>query len=375
MGARRPAFALILVLLLVASVFAMTVHSAVVMRASLVETSAVAAQHEDQRAAQSAASIVLRSIALGNGARPAGAGEDASGGPSGGGGADEEDLDLPPIVRQLLAAAGEDIEEEAERELDPERGGIVDGAGTSDDQAVQQRGGSGRLTLPAGEAVVEVGDRSVTIRVHDASGGLNINRADEAVLKRYFELKGLRGTALSRVVDQILDWRDEDSVPRRFGMEREGYRRIGVVARDGEIRALEELRTLQAIDGALFDSIWDDLCLGGDGKVHLPSASAAVLEAVAGLTATELEAVRDARRTAGFNTEIFEGVLESLGDAEGRLRVYSSPVVRIVATVRSATGTERVFEGTAVLSGAEITSFGMHLKPRLDAPQRYDGPR
>ncbi len=65
MGSRRSAFALIMVLLLVASVFAMTVHSGRPARRWL--RPAVVAQHADRRAAQSASSIVLRSIAKANG--------------------------------------------------------------------------------------------------------------------------------------------------------------------------------------------------------------------------------------------------------------------------------------------------------------------
>ncbi len=372
MGARRPAFALILVLLLVASVFAMTVHSAVVMRASLVETSAVAAQHADQRAAQSASSILLRSIAKANGpGSTRGRDSDSSSG-SGSGSNPEEDLDLPPIVRQLLAAAGHDIEKEAEKELDGP-GGIVDGVGTSDEPSPEERAGDGRLTLPGGGLALEIDGRVVTVRVLDAQGGLNLNTVEEPELRRYFELKGLRGTVLSSAVDQILDWRDEDSVPRRYGMEREGYRRMGMVARDGDFRAIEELRALPAIDEALFASIRMDLCLGGDGRVHLGSASPEVLQAVGELTPAQVEGVLNARRAGMDADSALEELVESMGDGAERLRVHSSPVVRILATVRVSTGAEREFEGTAVISGGEIASFGMHLRPWLGGGERYDG--
>lgn len=371
MGSRRSAFALILVLLLVASVFAMTVHSAVVLRASLVETSAVAAQHADRRAAQSASSIVLRSIAKANGSGRSPDRERDSSSGSGSGGAPEENLDLPPIVRQLLAAAGHDIEKEAEEELDGP-GGIVDGVGTSDEPSPEDRAGDGRLTLPGGGLALEIDGRVVTVRVLDAQGGLNLNTVEEQELRRYFELKGLRGIALSSAVDQILDWRDEDSVPRRYGMEREGYRRMGIVARDGPIRAIEELRALPAIDEAVFASIVADLCLGGDGKVHLASASSEVLQAVGGLTTAQVDAVLQARRSADAE-EALEAFMEGVGEDAERLRVYSSPVVRIRATVRGPTGAEREFEGTAVLSGGEITSFGMQIRPWLDGAERYDG--
>jgi hypothetical protein len=363
MGVRRPAFALILVLLLVGAVFAMTVHSAVVLRSSIAETSAVAAGQADLRSAHSGASIVLRALGV-DGQGPRGPRDGSTGS---GTSEREESLDLPPIVRQLLEAAGADLDA---AQGDDEPDDLAGGGGSGDaSEAERTEPGAGSLRLPGEPITLRLDDRLVRVRLSDGAGMLNINRVEAEQLRRYLQLKGLAGTQLQAVADQIMDWRDEDGVPRGRGMELEGYRRLGVVPRNGPLVSLEELRVLPAVSDEVFRLIREDLCLSGDGRVHLGSASEAVLRAVGGLSETQAAGIMRAREAGPLTPAVVEAVL---GAAASGLpvRADSSPLVRLRVEVERANGSRRVFEGLAVFSGRSISSFGL----RESIADHFGGP-
>jgi len=362
MGTRRPGFALILVLLLVAGIFAMTIHSAVVMRSALVETGAVGSQQRDLRVAQSAASLALRGLV--SGTAPEGTGDASGSGRAADrrGETPEDRVDLPPIVRQLLAAAGREIEEQAEREMEQRRSsGGVDGAGAS------EMASGGRVLireagLPSQPLEFTVDGIRCIVEFGDALGGININTVGEDVLRRYFLAKGIDRPRAERVVDQILDWRDEDSVPRQHGLEREEFRRFGIVPRDSELRSLDELRMLPEVDDELFELIRGDLCLTGDGRVHLGSASEAVMRSAGGLNVSQASELMAMRKTGVLSPERVQRVVDLRGEAGRRVRVEPSAVVRVRVRVHGDGVEPSVFEGVAVLSRSGVASLGLRAR-------------
>src|SRR5690606_34339777 len=73
-----------------------------------------------------------------------------------------------------------------------------------------------------------VGDARFTLRLRDTGAAFNLNEADEEMLRGFFS-QGLElDYALAdRITQAILDWRDEDELPRVGGGEREEYLRAG----------------------------------------------------------------------------------------------------------------------------------------------------
>lgn len=359
MGSRRPGFALILVLLLVAGIFAMTIHSAVVMRSALVETGAIGSQQRDLRVAQSAASLALRGLMTGTSADAPNGDSDSGGASDRPGEASEDRVDLPPIVRQLLAAAGQEIEDQAEREMERSRSsGGVDGAGTSE-SATGSRTMIREAGLPTQALEFTVDGLRCVVEFGDALGVVNINTVDEDVLREYLLAKGVERPRAERVVDQILDWRDEDSVPRQHGLEREEFGRLGIVPRDSELRSLDELRVLPEVDDELFELIRGDLCLVGDGRVHLGSASEAVLRSAGGLNASQASELIAMREQGVLNPERVRRVVDLRGDAGRRVRLEPSAVVRLRVRVYGDGAEPSVFEGVAVVSRTGVASLGL----------------
>lgn len=70
----------------------------------------------------------------------------------------------------------------------------------------------------------EVGDVELSIHVEDEAGKIDLNTADDRLLAMLFVGLGLGSDAASRLVDRIVDFRDEDDLRRLNGAESREYR-------------------------------------------------------------------------------------------------------------------------------------------------------
>src|SRR5215211_3820962 len=90
---------------------------------------------------------------------------------------------------------------------------------------------------------------------------------------------GDRATAMA---DALLDWRDEDDVPRAEGAEWEWYESVGRVtprnAPLAHVAELQRVRGFESIDGL------DSLIGVQPGRISLATATVSVLLAVPGIT-------------------------------------------------------------------------------------------
>jgi general secretion pathway protein K len=76
---------------------------------------------------------------------------------------------------------------------------------------------------------------SVNIAIRDASGLLDLNKADPAQLEAVLDAAGAEEADSQRLADAILDWRDKDQLRRLHGAEDNDYRHAGLDwgSRDG----------------------------------------------------------------------------------------------------------------------------------------------
>ncbi|RMH27795.1 MAG: hypothetical protein D6693_04745 [Planctomycetota bacterium] len=235
---------------------------------------------------------------------------------------------MPPEMKDLLrglARDGADASPDA-----PASGGA---------QATRETGGPYTALrargLPAGAMTVRLDGAEARVRVIDAGGLVNVNRAPRDGLARFFEARGLSSADAAALADQIADWRDEDSVPREFGAERDDYRARGVQIRNGPIRTLEELLYLPAMTRERFDLVREDLTLVGDGRVTATTAPRAVLLSVPGMTPDAADAILSARRAGALRTlaDLDEAVDRfTAGAVETGLRLDPTSHLRILVT-------------------------------------------
>ena len=108
----------------------------------------------------------------------------------------------------------------------------------------------------AGSIAGEDGDASYEVRVESESGKVDVNLVDEEVLLGMLKKAGLPEEEAEGVRDAILDWRDEDDVPRPRGAERAEYERMNepVTPRNGKILGVGELTHVKGVTREFHDA-------------------------------------------------------------------------------------------------------------------------
>jgi len=148
--------------------------------------------------------------------------------------------------------------------------------------------------MPVGDGAYEISyhykdeiSNDVYIRygLTDEEGKININKADQKMLRRLFKVV-LRSNDMEaqRLAASIVDWRDGDgalSIPIGSAEDKD-YRGLlhSYEAKDSDFEVLEELLLVNGMDEEIFKKIRDYITIYGEGKVNVNTASKAVLLAL-----------------------------------------------------------------------------------------------
>lgn len=139
------------------------------------------------------------------------------------------------------------------------------------------------LVVPA----MAFGDARFSLRLRDAAAALNLNAATAEMLVGFFaQGLGLDYARAERLAQAILDWQDEDDIPRVGGAEREDYVRAGaaILPPDRPFAELDELRHVSGMTREVFEAALPHLTLAGSGRINVNAAPAPVLLALPGMT-------------------------------------------------------------------------------------------
>jgi type II secretory pathway component PulK len=203
------------------------------------------------------------------------------------------------------------------------------------------------------------GDARYTLRVRDTGAALNLNATDEDVLRQFFS-QGMRVdyARADRIAQAIMDWRDEDDIPRIGGGEREEYLKAGapMLPPNRDFAELEELRYVMGMTPELYDRTVPYLTLIGSGNVNLNAAPAPVLMALPGMTegaATQLVQMREAGQFP-----------RSTGEIEGLVPGVASPNDNQAASrfLRMITFTTNEVE---ILADGRVEGSPIHVQARV----------
>lgn len=145
-----------------------------------------------------------------------------------------------------------------------------------------------------------------------------------------------------QLAQAILDWRDEDEVPRLNGGEREEYleEEALVLPPNRDFVDLDELRHVRGMTPELYVMAAPHLTLIGEGEINLNSAPEPVLLAVPGLdrgAVTEILRLRDSGRLPRSDRELLAllpgvgPIIEALGQEFSRRTTYTTDQVEILA--------------------------------------------
>lgn len=169
------------------------------------------------------------------------------------------------------------------------------------DGVIRVRGSSptGDPTEALRIAAVEVESRrqgrGCTTQVSVLGSGLDVNNADAWSLRQLFQAEGLTRGAADSLAAAILDWVDEDSIPRDGGAEADWYAlRDRALPANRPVRDRRELAFVRGLERA---SPVSSVIGVEAGPVVLSTVPASVLSVVGASTAPEVADLQDARRS------------------------------------------------------------------------------
>jgi general secretion pathway protein K len=168
----------------------------------------------------------------------------------------------------------------------------------------------------------------VTLR--DATAVLNVNRADEAQIRDLLLALRIDARVAGSIAQAILDWRDEDSLRRVNGAEREGYvlENRALMPRNGPFVDADEIRHVMGMNEALFARIRPYIGTEGSGRVNLNTAPAPVLASVPGMS-DEAASVIVRQRASGRPLRIVQELTDLL--SPGARQMLQADIARFMS--------------------------------------------
>lgn len=384
----RRGFALALVLIAAAGIFALAIATAVTSRTAQLEARLLRQRVEGERRARSAAVMVLKGIttlpdsansldalasssSTSSSSGRAGASTPPPGVP---GAADAttdsgKSPDLPQILKELLGVKeADDINKGATNAAAAAGGALVQGGGLTG--TVSRRTLSAitvleKFGIPAVPIDVKVEGAWYRVSLSDAGGLLNLNQVEPEQFHRYLMLKGVEPVRAKAIAAQLVDWRDKDSFTHEMGAEQDLYRLRGISCRNDDLKAPEELLYLPAMTREIYESIRNDVCVAGDGRIGVPWAPAEVLLSFPGVTSATVEPLLRARASGIVPKEAADAVIAQ-ADASVRklLRVKPMGVLKVIVEPIAAEKDAAIdpgvkFDGLAVISDQGLQDVGI----------------
>ncbi len=159
-------------------------------------------------------------------------------------------------------------------------------------------------------------DASYETRIESEGGKIDINFVSEGMLKEVLKKGGLPPEEAESVGDAILDWRDEDDMPRANGAESAYYASLPlpVKPRNGKLRSVDELLSVKGVTPETFRRLLSIIFTvhGLSPSVDINASPVEVLQVLPGFTTQAAQAVVARRQEAPFRspTEVSQFLAE-----------------------------------------------------------------
>ena len=178
------------------------------------------------------------------------------------------------------------------------------------------------------------------VRLVDESSKINLNRADENLLRRIFSNLGIEESLIGVLIDSIMDWRDQDDLHRTNGAEDEYYLSLNpsYTAKNGPFDSLEELLWVKGVSASLFYGYESSVTPDRDSprvglreifsvdspidRVNLRTASAPVIHVLLGIALEKCQAFVEERAKLGDKTLADLLPLLGIGSSEAALQMF-----------------------------------------------------
>jgi general secretion pathway protein K len=148
---------------------------------------------------------------------------------------------------------------------------------------------------------------SVAIRFADESAKIDINTANNELLKGLFRSAGVGEEEAAKLLDAILDWRDQDSLKRPNGAEEPDYAQAGLKGRPANhpFLSTEELQLVLGMRPEVYQRIAPMITVySRQAGVNPHLATRAVLLAIPGVTEEQVDAFLAERESARVDKRV-----------------------------------------------------------------------
>ena len=151
----------------------------------------------------------------------------------------------------------------------------------------------------------------ITVGLSDESAKIDVNTANNELLKGLFRYAGLSEEDATKLLDAVLDWRDPDSLKRPFGAEEADYAQAGLKGRPANypFQSTEELQLVLGMRAEVYQRIAPMITVySRQSGVNPHIASRSVLLAIPGVTEEAVDlfiAEREAARQEGRMAPVF----------------------------------------------------------------------
>jgi general secretion pathway protein K len=179
--------------------------------------------------------------------------------------------------------------------------------------------------------------RVVALQATDEAGKIDLNDAQEALLRQLLAAVGVDPLSADALVDKILDWREAGTARRLKGAKAADYNAAGFAygPRGGPFEAVAELQLVMSMTPALYARMAPSLTVYSQSPWVDPQfAPPDVLAALLGWGAPAMSQVIEAR-AAGRHAAVVPGhvfAIDAGFTAADRLRIVRSAVVRLTGS-------------------------------------------
>jgi len=184
------------------------------------------------------------------------------------------------------------------------------------------------------------GEEGYEARIEREGGRIDLNLVSEEMLGSVLENAGLSREEAAALADAILDWRDEDDVPRPHGAEAPYYAGLPepLRPRNGNFLDVEELRAVRGVSPDLHAKVFSRIFTvhGGSPRIDVNSAPIELLRLLPGFSPEAADRVAERRKESPFRSAAeISAFLGEIGVRSDALPFLSASSTSRFVTIRS----------------------------------------
>lgn len=210
------------------------------------------------------------------------------------------------------------------------------------------------------ETVFTYKNYQLGVTIQDTNGLLDINKADEELIKSFLSHNLVNPKQVDRIADAILDWRDEDSKRRADGAEEFDYRRakLGIVPANSPFIDKSQLLQIIGINDQVFRKLAPYITVFSHQNTINPiTAHPNLLKALPRIKAENVDEAIAVRNRRSFDE--FE-VADLLTTADNWISIEEGPAFTItVKHVGKGAHTGTILIATVLLLENEVSPFSI----------------